>query len=103
MLPFLSGGMIGIACGMCLGPSQALPAYTRLAGDAVYRGQPARFWIAQLEDYDPSFRQSGGSGSGADWIERRQRHTCSCANAYGSEHGGPINCCVCPSQAWPGG
>jgi hypothetical protein len=56
-LPFLSGGIIGMACGVFLGPSPTAPIWSAMEGQVRYQGQPTTYWIAQLQDQDPCFRQ----------------------------------------------
>ena len=55
----LSGLAVGLAFGLSAGSSMlgSTDSQEKAKEKALYRGQPASFWIGQLGDRDPSFRR----------------------------------------------
>src|SRR5438105_11046454 len=56
----LSSFVVGLALGLWAGSSALLASMPSADGgsaEAVYQGQPTCFWIRQLQDNDPAFRQ----------------------------------------------
>jgi HEAT repeat protein len=61
LLGFLSSFVVGLAMGLWIGGSPMFASNTSADGtseEAFYRGRPTSFWIRQLQDRDPAFRQA---------------------------------------------